>query len=208
MGEILPTKTLISGHKKFKNEFSNNEKLFLDLANKGQHPKVLWIGCSDSRVVPEQIIGVGPGELFVHRNIANIIPPKNSNENCTNSVLEYAVNALQVNHIVICGHTECGGIKGVLNNSPSDNDTAINHWLKNALPAKDKILSNNTDQKKIYLETIKENVLVQKEHLLSYKYINEKYLSGNLRIHAWLYNLHHGEISTFNTENNLWEKLS
>jgi carbonic anhydrase len=204
----LSTKKLTDGYKSFQNEFNKNRELFLNLANKGQHPKVLWIGCSDSRVIPEQIMGANPGELFIHRNIANIIPPKNSKENCTNSVLEYAINALHITDIVICGHTECGGIKAVLNISQTSEDSAINNWLKYALPAKYKIFSNNTDEKSYYLETIKQNVLLQKEHLLSYDYIKNKYQSENLSIHTWLYDLHLGKIFSYDPENKFWINLA
>ncbi|MFC2088486.1 carbonic anhydrase [Calditrichota bacterium] len=203
----MPTKTLINGHKSFKSDFKKNEKLFLNLAQKGQRPKTLWIGCSDSRVIPEQIMGTEPGEIFVHRNIANIIPPKNSNESCTASVVEYAINALKIEHIVICGHTECGGIKAILGNSDSKDETAINKWLKHALPAKEKVSTKNPHAENIYIDTIKENILLQKDHLLSYDYINAQYQAGKINIHCWLYDLHQGEISFFNSENETWERL-
>jgi carbonic anhydrase len=203
----MPTKTLINGHKSFKNDFKKKENLFLNLAEKGQKPKVLWIGCSDSRVIPEQIMGTEPGEIFVHRNIANIIPPKDSNESCTASVIEYAINALKIDHIVICGHSECGGIKAVLNDSGTSNETAINKWLKYALPSKEKILSENPNSENLYLDIIKENVLLQKEHLLSYDYINTQYKKGKINIHAWLYCVHKGEIAFYHSDEQTWNPL-
>ncbi len=200
----MPTKTLTNGHKHFKSEFQKNENLFVKLAKEGQFPQVLWIGCSDSRVIPEQIMGTGPGELFVHRNIANIIPPQDSNEKCTSSVLEYAVNSLKVTHIVICGHTECGGIKGLLNLIEPVGDSPLENWLKYAQPVKEIILSKNNNEESKYLDTIKENVLLQKEHLLSYSFINEKYNSKNLFIHSWLYDLHTGKIASYYADSKSW----
>lgn len=204
----MPTKELINGHKIFKSDFKKKEKLFFNLARKGQKPKVLWIGCSDSRVIPEQIMGTDPGEIFVHRNIANIIPPKNSNETCTASVIEYAINALKIDHIVICGHSECGGIKAILNDSNTENETAINKWLKYAHPSKEKILSESTINDNSYLDIIKENVLLQKEHLLSYDFINAKYQMGKLNIHVWMYCVHKGEIVFYNSDEKTWTPLA
>jgi len=201
----LPTSLLIDGHQNFKNEFKENEELFVRLAKEGQSPKVLWIGCSDSRVIPEKIMGANPGEIFTHRNIANIIPPTNSGENCTSSVIEYAVKHLKVEHIVICGHTECGGIKAVLSDEIDSDDKALLNWLKYAKPAKEKLQQNNPDKEPDYLDTIKQNVLLQKENLLKYEYIKNITQSGDLKIHAWLYDLHSGTISVYN--NNSWQNL-
>jgi len=201
----LPTSLLIDGHQNFKNEFKENEELFVRLAKEGQSPKVLWIGCSDSRIIPEKIMGANPGDIFTHRNIANIIPPTNSGENCTSSVIEYAVKHLKVEHIVICGHTECGGIKAVLSGGLDSDDKALLDWLKYAQPAKDKLQQNNPDSEPDYLDTIKQNVLLQKENLLKYEYIKNITQSGDLKIHSWLYDLHSGTISVYN--NNSWQNL-
>jgi len=201
----LPTSSLKNGHLNFKKEFKEKEELFVKLAKEGQSPKVLWIGCSDSRVIPEKIMGANPGNIFTHRNIANIIPPTNSGENCTSSVIEYAVKHLKVEHIVICGHTECGGIKAVLSDELDSDDKALLNWLKYAKPAKEKLQQNNPDKEPDYLDTIKQNVLQQKEHLLNYEFISKKYQTSELAIHTWLYDLHNGEISTYNSKNDSWE---
>jgi len=203
----MPTKSLINGHKSFKIDFKNNEKLYLDLAKKGQKPATLWIGCSDSRVVPEQIMGANPGDLFVHRNIANIIPPVDSNENCTSSAIKYAVNELNVSHIVVCGHTECGGMKAVINSSELTNECTIHRWISHAFPAKERTLAKNIDENELYLETIKENVILQKENLLTLDYVSEKYKTGELKIHCWLYDLHTGDISRFDSDKDSWSVL-
>lgn len=203
----MPTKTLINGHKRFKSNFKKKEKLFLNLAKKGQKPKVLWIGCSDSRVIPEQIMEAAPGELFVHRNIANIIPPQESKDFCTGSILEYAVIELKVSNIIICGHTECGGIGALINDSQSSKDSAISHWLEYAHPARERILSKKSGKDLDSLEVIKENALLQREHLLTYRFINEKYDSGKLIINTWLYDLHTGKILYYCKDKNTWTEL-
>jgi carbonic anhydrase len=114
--------------------FENNkkwiaEKLAVDEAyfeklSKGQHPEYLYIGCSDSRVTAEDLMGVGPGEVFIHRNIANLVVSTDSN---LNAVVQYAVEHLKVKHIIICGHYECGGVNAALN--PSDMGQ-LNSWLQ------------------------------------------------------------------------------
>jgi carbonic anhydrase len=203
----LPTTHLKDGHQNYKNEFKKNEEQFLKLAREGQSPKVLWIGCSDSRVIPEKIMSANPGDIFTHRNIANIIPPKDSGENCTSSVIEYAVKHLNVEHIVICGHTECGGIKAVLSDQSNSEDKALVNWLKYANPAKEKLLNQNPNSEPDYLDTIKQNVLLQKENLLNYEYIKNKSQSGDIKIHAWLYDLHTGTISANNNKDNSWQNI-
>ena len=109
----MPTEKLLSGHRRFREKFESEHDVFERLAEEGQDPKVLWVGCCDSRVIPELITGADPGELFDVRNIANIVPPAPTIACATGAAIEYAVLHLGVSHIVICGHTECGGIKAL-----------------------------------------------------------------------------------------------
>jgi len=194
----MPLEKLIQGHQKFRNSFHENKKLYLQLANQGQHPKVLWIGCSDSRVVPEFIVNADVGDLFVMRNIANIIPPSDTKDVCTSSVLEYAVLELKVEHIVVCGHTGCGGITALVKGVP--NDSILSGWLKYAHKAK-----TSTNNNSIILETIKNNILLQAEHLLSFDFIKNN--MNDLKIHKWLYDMHSGDITFFDEKENCWNKL-
>lgn len=200
----MPTENLIQGHKKYKNNFLEDEQHFLELAVKGQKPKALWIGCSDSRVNPELIMGAKPGELFVLRNIANIVPPQQTGDSCTSSVLEYAIFELQIEHIVICGHTDCGGMKALLKDSMSLKESSISTWLENARSAKNRMLSKNVKDELASSELIKENILLQAEHLLSFDYIKERFHSGKVNIHEWLYDLHTGTILSYNPEEKSW----
>jgi carbonic anhydrase len=194
---------LKNGNKKFTKSFHENEKLYLDLVNNGQNPKVLWVGCSDSRVVPEFTVNANAGDLFVTRNIANIIPPSEAGDSCTSSVLEYAVLHLNVEHIIICGHTGCGGMNAVIDGTPAD--TKINEWLKHAChPPKE---SDSTNREALVLETIKANILLQSKNLLSFDYVEKKVKQGELKIHSWLYEMHIGKIMFYNEENKIWTAL-
>lgn len=199
----MPLEKLKMGNKNFVATFIKNKDLYTGLVENGQHPKVLWVGCSDSRVVPEFIVNVDAGDLFVTRNIANIIPPTEANDHNTSSVLEYAVLHLNVEHIVICGHTGCGGINAALNGIAKD--TRIHKWLQHTAPAIESAKTLNTDSKE--LTAIKENVKLQASNLLTFNYIKTKYEQNLINIHMWLYDMHTGKISFYFEEDNKWYQL-
>jgi carbonic anhydrase len=190
---------LIQGNQEFVKTFEKEEELYQKLAQHGQHPKVLWIGCSDSRVVPEFIVNADAGDLFIIRNIANIIPPSDANDLCSSSVLEYALLELKVEHIVVCGHTGCGGITELVKGTP--NNSRVSQWLRYASQKK-AINDMNTDS--YILQTIKDNILLQAEHLLTFDFIKE---NNNLTIHKWLYDMHSGDISYYYDKERKWIKL-
>jgi len=200
----LPTSKLISGHRRFREKFDSDHEVFVRLADEGQNPKVLWIGCSDSRVVPELITGADPGELFDVRNIANVVPPAASAACATGAAIEYAVIHLEVRHIVVCGHTECGGIKALESPPEPANEPHIASWLELARPAREKVLNSDVPESDRYLETIKTNVLMQCENLRSYPCVAGGERSGELSIHPWLYDLHTGRILAFDASSAQW----
>lgn len=204
----MPTSKLLSGYRRFREKFTSNHEVFAKLAEEGQDPKVLWIGCADSRVVPELITGADPGELFDVRNIANVVPPAGSVACATGAAVEYAVIHLRVRHIVVCGHTECGGIKAL--ESPLDpaEQPHIASWLELAQPARERVLGAAVPEADRYLETIKANVLVQCENLRTYPCVAEREGDGTLGIHAWLYDLHTGSIQAFNDQTQEWSAVA
>jgi carbonic anhydrase len=204
----LPTSKLISGHRRFREKFDSDHKVFEKLAEEGQNPKVLWIGCADSRVVPELITGADPGELFDVRNIANVVPPASSAACATGAAVEYAVIHLNVSHIVVCGHTECGGIKALEFPPQPDRLPHIVSWLELARPARERVLSSDVSEEDRYLETIKTNVLVQCENLRSYPCVADGERSGELSVHSWLYDLHTGRILAFDEDTASWTAVA
>lgn len=197
----MPTSKLFQGYKKFGEHFLENEQLFLKLAQKGQKPQVLWIGCCDSRVYPELIMGVPPGEIFVMRNIANIIPPFDSGESSTGAVLEYAIQILKVQHIVLCGHTDCGGIKALLGEHAPDRNSHIAQWLAYAEPIIEDIGTNLQQE---IGKAIEQNVLLQHKHLLTYPAVQKPIQEELLQIHDWIYELSSGKIKSYNKANKSW----
>ena len=204
----MPTSKLISGYRRFREKFASDHEVFERLAEEGQNPKVLWIGCADSRVVPELITGSDPGELFDVRNIANVVPPASSAACATGAAVEYAVIHLGVSHIVVCGHTDCGGIKAL--EAPPDPEMKphIDSWLELARPALDRVLSSDVSEENRYLETIKANVLLQCENLRSYPCVVDREKSSGLSIHPWLYDLHTGEIWECDQSTRVWDTIA
>ena len=200
----MPTSKLISGHRRFREKFDSEHEVFERLAEEGQNPKVLWIGCSDSRVVPELITGADPGELFDVRNIANIVPPAPTIACATGAAVEYAVLHLDVTHIVVCGHTECGGIKALEAPPSASTEPHIASWLELAQPARERVLDSDVPEAEHYLETIKTNVLMQCDNLRTYPCVADGERSGDLSIHPWLYDLHTGEIEEWDKNSARW----
>ena len=207
-------KELIKGYKEFKNSSDlNNKELFDDLVDNGQHPSTFFVTCSDSRVVPNLITHSKPGDLFVARNIGNFIPPfsKDAEYPSIGSALEYAVTALEVEHIVICAHSECGAIGTLFKDvKPSDANINIRKWLTLGAPAKEKALKDkpNADLKELRDYTEKTSAVFQLDNLMTYPFVKERVEAGKLTLHAWHYNIRTGEILAFNKESNSFEELN
>jgi carbonic anhydrase len=180
---------LLLGNNRFReSDFTPNIDHYRDLVE-AQHPKVLWLGCSDSRVNPERITESRAGEIFVQRNIGNIVPDHDWN---FATVLEFAIVHLQVEDIVICGHSDCGAIKAM---DMQTTDAYIPLWLSNARVAKERVdakmpAPRTPDEVKARLTAIEqENVRLQLEHLLTYPLVKNAVDLGKLQIHGLYYDL-------------------
>lgn len=204
---------LFKGHMKFREEdFESHRELFKELG-RTQKPHTLFIGCSDSRVVPNLITQTHPGELFIVRNVANIVPPYRQTEEyvATTSAIEYAVQALEVDTIVICGHSNCGGC-AALNLPPEklDHLPHVRKWLEISKEVKgrvDRLMTDDSPEEREWL-TEQINILVQMRNLLTYPYIEEKYRKGALNIYGWHYIIETGEIYNFNDAKEVFELVS
>jgi len=194
---------LFEGVKEFNaGDFHQYEELYRQLSKK-QNPHTLFIGCSDSRVVPNLITKTMPGELFVIRNIANLVPPFRASTDylATTSAIEYALKILQVKNIVICGHSNCGGCNALY--SDEENLKYIPYtrkWLELAMPVVPLvkiIMGSDMDTAKREWMTEQLNIVEQMNHLLSYPYIEEMYKSGDLKIYGWYYMIETGEIFNY-----------
>lgn len=178
-----------------------NQTLLQTLANHGQQPQALFIGCADSRVVPEALFGLNPGDFFMLRNIANVMPPYIQSDMGTVAVLEYAVNHLKVPHIIVCGHTECGGIQGLDAQLDMSIDPALTRWLDLARSAKRNVdfSSRSLSPEERHYAIVEQNVVNQLENLRSYPNVREMIAQQKLELHGWVYYLKEMQVGVWET---------
>ncbi len=195
-------KKLIRGLGEFKNSyFSAHQDLFIELTQE-QKPRVLFITCSDSRIVPNLITQAEIGELFIIRNAGNIIPPFGAANGGEGATVEYAVHSLGIEQIVVCGHSHCGAISGLLKLNDLQEDMPLMHnWLKHTEATRRLIKENYSHlQGEELLEiAIAENVLTQIENLKTYPVVHSKLYQGKLKIYGWIYNLTTGEVMAYDS---------
>lgn len=196
---------LVDGIHRFQREsFSKDQKLFETLAE-GQNPLALFITCSDSRIDPNRLTQTKPGELFIQRTAGNIVPEYGSvfaGEACT---IEYAVVALGIKDIIICGHSHCGAMSGLLDPSLVEKMPAVKAYLQHA-EATRRIVEENyahlTDPTQRLTLAVEENVLVQLESLRTHPSVAAAVERGALKLHGWVYKFETGEVFAFNPEKN------
>ncbi len=195
------------GHLAFQNiKFNQSKERFQKLVDEGQNPKALFIGCSDSRVMPAMITGSKPGDLFIVRNIGNFVAPYNPNADyhATASAIEYAVSILEVSDIIVCGHSHCGAIEALykeIKETPENIHTI--KWLGLGSEAKKvATLAHKKDGKERMLRyTEKISVVYQLDNLLTYPAVKRRLEEGTLHLHGWHYNIENGEIEYYDDEN-------
>jgi carbonic anhydrase len=194
----LKMEKVISGVVKFKStSFAERRKLFAELAN-GQSPEVLFITCSDSRIDPNMITQTEPGELFIIRNAGNIVPPHARVAGGVTASIEFAVAALGVKHIVICGHTDCGAMKGALNVSALSDLPHVQEWLDHTRAAVEVVRAKHGGDIESELARVtEENVLLQLQHLRTHPAVLAKMSTGEVDLHGWVYDIEHGSVNAY-----------
>ncbi|WP_055436114.1 carbonic anhydrase [Lacinutrix algicola] len=173
-----------------KSKLKEDEKYF-DKLGEGQNPELLFIGCSDSRVTAEELMGLGPGDAFVHRNIANMVIGTDLN---AMSVVEYAVEHLKVNHVVVCGHYGCGGVKAAMQSADLG---VLNGWLRNIRDVyrlHELELNAIEDEEKKYERLIELNVQEQCVNLIKTAAIQKAARGRGLIVHGWVFDIHTGKL--------------
>jgi carbonic anhydrase len=173
-----------------KQKLSLDPEYFSDLS-KGQNPEILYIGCSDSRVTAEELMGGQPGDVFVHRNIANLVP---NTDLSSMSVIEYAVGTLEVKHIVVCGHYYCGGVKAAMQAADLG---LLNSWLRNIRDVyriHKTELNAITDEEQKYKRLVELNVQEQCVNVLKTATVQKAYLDRGLTVHGWVFDIHSGKL--------------
>lgn len=191
--------------------FLEHKELFKSLQNR-QDPKVLFITCTDSRVVPNLITKSLPGDLFTIRNIANVIPPYRVSDEflATTSAIEYALCVLNIKTIIVCGHSDCGGCKALFEDeSKFENTPNFRSWIKVMQPIKKEVLKfTSDDPDKIAWLTERLNVINSIENLLTYPDVKRNYDANNIEIYGWHYIIQTGEIFSYNPKNGIFKILS
>ncbi|HEV2319421.1 MAG TPA: carbonic anhydrase [Verrucomicrobiae bacterium] len=198
---------LIEGVHKFRNEeFGNYRKLFRRLSQVGQNPHTLFITCSDSRVLAELITQSKPGDLFVVKNIGNIVPPASAvgDTNSTAAAIEFAVEMVRVDDIVVCGHSQCGAIEALLGRTVvRDSTPHLRDWLKLAAPVLETLKAEYQhlhDDNARSTAAAEENVLYSLDNLHSYPCVQERLADGSLRLHGWFFKIATAELFAYDPE--------
>ena len=194
--------SIIEGARKFMHSgFSEYKELFKNLS-KSQNPHTLFIGCSDSRVVPSLITSTLPGELFVVRNIANIVPKYRLKDEylASTSAIVYAIMSLKVENIVICGHSDCNGCAAIYDDKKLQNMPSVARWLEQLNEVKNEILNSNSSVDERGWLTERLCVLQSMENIRTYPQVNEREKNGLLRIYGWHYIIQTGEVYSYENE--------
>lgn len=189
----------LSGHATFRREYVAGSRDFLHkLASEHQSPSALYVGCSDSRVVPELLTTSSPGELFVVRNIANAVPPLANADASVGAALEYAIEKLNVEAVIVCGHYGCGGIKAVLDGHKKLKALpSLFEWLDHLAPA---ILAGKiemVDAEEQWRAAVESNVVAQLANLSTFPNVRARLEAGSLLLHGWVYDLHTGGLMVY-----------
>ncbi|HUQ90218.1 MAG TPA: carbonic anhydrase [Bryobacteraceae bacterium] len=202
-------KKLMDGLRKFQREvFPLKKELFERLAS-GQKPSTLFITCADSRVVPDLFTQSEPGEIFVIRNAGNIVPAYRRPPGGVTATIEFAVAVLGVKHIVICGHTDCGAMKGLLHPDTLTEVPAVGEWLGQAETTRRVVLDNYKGEEESILVSamIRENVLVQLQNLQTHPSVLSRLASGDVMLYGWIYNIGTGDVESFDADKHSFIRL-
>lgn len=193
---------IVDGFLRFRQEvFPTQEALFKKLAT-AQSPRAMFITCADSRIVPELITQSSPGDLFVTRNVGNVVPPYGQMNGGVSTAIEYAVSALGVQHIIVCGHSDCGAMKAVLNPASLERMPTVKAWLRHAEVARTVVEENcacgaGHDNLGVLTE---ENVVAQLNHLCTHPSVAARLASGQLFIHGWVYDIESCAIRAYDAD--------
>ena len=203
---------LVIRYKNWKSDsYLKNKEQYKKLASFGQSPRTMVISCCDSRVQATSIFGADAGEFFIHRNIANLVPPysPDGENHGTSSAIEYAIKELEIKHLVILGHRDCGGIKSahsLHSNNLNPNYEFINKWLRILSPAFDNIKKEFSDQKQIE-KLEEESIKVSVNNLFSFPFIKKAVEENKLSIHGIIHDIGSGRLKFLNSQTEIFEDI-
>ncbi len=203
-------KDLVTGVHRFRNGvFRDRRELFTKLAE-GQHPMALFITCSDSRIVPSLIVEADPGDLFILRNAGNVVPPYGASNGGEAATIEYAISVLNVQDVVVCGHSRCGVMRALLGMDSTEHLPLVKSWLAQSEATRRIVRENYADYHGDDLMSIavQEHVLVQLENLQTHPSVAARVQRGKLTLHGWVYKLETGEVFSYSDESGLFTPLT
>jgi carbonic anhydrase len=198
--------TFLAGFERFQEKyFAGDESLFARL-RQGQNPRALVISCCDSRADPGMLMGAGPGDIFVVRNVANLVPPYRNGAEMPGirADIEFAVKSLNVEHIIILGHSGCGGIRALMDGEgvTANNYEFIGTWVGIARPAREQVLRELADQPEAVQVKACElgAISLSLENLMSFPWIRERVVAGSLALHGWYFDIDAGELLGYSSQ--------
>jgi carbonic anhydrase len=192
-----------------KKVYEDSRALYSKLATHGQEPKALIISCADSRVVPEHIMQAQPGDLFVCRNAGNIVPPHATQNGGVTSTVEFAVMALKVSDIIVCGHSDCGAMKALVKPEMTKDMPNVAAWLRHSHAAKSVLDASYTDLddgEAVRVASL-ENVVVQLAHLRTHPSVAAGIARGEIALHGWFVDIHNGQMLALNGDTGRFEAI-
>lgn len=201
---------IVEGVRQFQETVVPAKRRLLEKLSTGQWPEVLFITCSDSRVAPNLITQTDPGDLFVIRNAGNIVPPYAAEANGMSASAEYAVAALKVGHIVVCGHTGCGAMKGAMDLASLDALPQVRGWLKHAEAPLRTVdtLHPGLDPDARLSALVERNVLQQLANLQTHPYVAARTAAGSLQLHGWVYEIGSGNVFAYDESRKAFSPLT
>jgi carbonic anhydrase len=202
----------ITGFHTFRNDYFGTELSQFESLKQGQTPKTMIIGCCDSRVDPALLTQCAPGDIFIVRNVANLVPPceENSGLHGVSTALQFAVCHLEVEHIIVLGHSQCGGINALMSgNCGCKEDDFISNWMSIAEPAKVKVLAELPDKDAALQQRAVEQaaILLSLENLRTFPWIDQRVANGELSLHGWYFDLNDGALLEYQAQSGLFRKV-
>ncbi len=201
------TQGLLDGFKRFhEKHFKQDTHLYRELSTKGQFPRVMVIACSDSRVDPSILFDATAGEMFVVRNVANLVPPYQTDDggyHGTSAALEFAVRHLGVEHVVVLGHSACGGIRRLMDKAydeKNDEFSFIDPWVKIADNARPRLPKGAEVTKESCTDCERNAITVSLKNLESFPWVTERMTEGALQLHGWYFSLETGQLEVWDAE--------
>ena len=203
----------IAGFRNFQKDYFGPEGAQFEPLKQGQSPKTMIIACSDSRVDPAILTNCAPGDIFTVRNVANLVPPfeENGGQHGVSAALEFAVCHLGVEHIIVLGHSKCGGINALMAGTCGCKGGGfISRWMSIATPARERVLSELPDKDPALQQRAAEqaSILLSLENLHSFPWIDQRVKAGDLSLHGWYFDLNAGELLEYRQDPGMFQKIN